>query len=71
MAAPFKRWKGEKVKRWKDGCALLTACLVNLEQLENLVNLEQLENLEPLESLENLVNHEIPNRLELLKILVP
>ena len=50
------------------GCALLTACLVNLEPLESL---EQLENLEPLESLENLVNHEIPNRLELLKILVP
>ena len=44
------------------GCALLTASLVNLEQLENL---------EPLESLENLVNLEIPNRLELLRFLVP
>ena len=50
---------------------LLTACLVNLELLENLVNLEQLENLEPLESLVNLVSLEIPNRLELLRFLVP
>ena len=39
--------------------------LVNLEQLENLVNLEQLENLV------NLVSLEIPNRLELLRFLVP
>ena len=42
--------------------ALLTASLVNL------VNLEQLESLENLESL---VNLEIPNRLELLRFLVP
>ena len=45
--------------------------LVNLEQLENLVNLEQLENLVNLEQLENLVSLEIPNRLELLRFLVP
>ena len=53
------------------GCALLTASLVNIETLENLVNLEQLENLEPLESLVNLVSLETPNRLELLRFLVP
>ena len=63
--APFKGERVKKLKGEKMAGALLTACLVNLEQLENLESLENLENLV------NLENLEIPNRLELLKILVP